>query len=46
MYKELETKKRKLMDLQDDIKNKENLLASQGVLIIGDICDINMGNRR
>jgi len=34
MYKELEIKKRKVVDLQEDIKNKENLLASQGVRLI------------
>lgn len=31
MYKELEIKKRKVIDLQEDIKNKENFLASQNV---------------
>lgn len=31
MYTELEIKKRKVVDLQEDIKNKEDLLTSQGV---------------
>jgi len=33
MYTELEVKKRKVVDLQEEVKNKEDLLASQGEMI-------------